>query len=80
MAPIGYAGASLVGQSLAAPLDKAHALRQDLSRDKERRHAPAPSRRRVSGLVYVRDGDTRVVTRLDRLARSTVHLCTPLST
>jgi DNA invertase Pin-like site-specific DNA recombinase len=26
-------------------------------------------------LEYIREGDTRVVTRLDRLARSTLHLC-----
>ena len=26
-------------------------------------------------LEYIRDGDTLVVTRLDRLARSTLHLC-----
>jgi DNA invertase Pin-like site-specific DNA recombinase len=26
-------------------------------------------------LEYIREGDTLVVTRLDRLARSTLHLC-----
>ena len=28
-----------------------------------------------SGLNYVRDGDQLIVTRIDRLARSTLHLC-----
>ena len=73
MAFVGYARISSVGQSLAVQLDKlAHCdkLFQETT-------SGAVSRRPqlAACLEYVRDGDTLVVTRLDRLARSTLHLC-----
>jgi DNA invertase Pin-like site-specific DNA recombinase len=73
MAHIGYARVSSIGQSLAVQLDKlAHC-------DKvfQEKHSGASDRRpRLAAcLEYVREGDTLVVTRLDRLARSTLHLC-----
>ena len=72
MAFVGYARISSVGQSLAVQLDKlAHCdkLFQETT-------SGAVSRRPqlAACLEYVRDGDTLVVTRLDRLARSTLHL------
>jgi DNA invertase Pin-like site-specific DNA recombinase len=73
MAQVGYARVSSVGQSLAVQLDKlAHCdkLFQETT-------SGAMSRRLqlAACLEYVREGDTLVVTRLDRLARSTLHLC-----
>ncbi|HET6443971.1 MAG TPA: recombinase family protein [candidate division Zixibacteria bacterium] len=73
MALIGYARVSSVGQTLAVQLDKLE-------------HCDRIFQEKVSGvtdkrpqlqacLEYVREGDTVVVTKLDRLARSTLHLC-----
>src|SRR5450755_4608209 len=73
MTLVGYARVSSVGQSLEVQLDKLH-------------HCPKIFQEHISGLSsqqprlkacleYVREGDTLVVTRLDRLARSTVDLC-----
>ena len=73
MALVGYARVSSVGQSLDVQLDKL-------------RHCDKIFQEKISGtsgkqprlhdcLEYVREGDTLVVTRLDRLARSTLHLC-----
>jgi DNA invertase Pin-like site-specific DNA recombinase len=42
----------------------------------EKRSTASGKRPRLDAcLEYVREGDTLVVTRLDRLARSTLHLC-----
>jgi DNA invertase Pin-like site-specific DNA recombinase len=73
MARVGYARVSSVGQSLDVQLDK-------LSRcDKvfqEKKSGTSAQRSRLQAcLEYVREGDILVVTRLDRLARSTLHLC-----
>jgi DNA invertase Pin-like site-specific DNA recombinase len=73
MAHIGYARVSSLGQSLEVQLDKlAHC-------DKvfeEKKSGASDQRPRLRAcLEYVREGDTLVVTRLDRLARSTLHLC-----
>jgi resolvase-like protein len=46
---------------------------QDLSGEKKRRVGQAVQT--GSLLEYIREGDTRVVTRLDRLVRSTLHFC-----
>lgn len=73
MALVGYARVSSIGQSLDVQLDKlkhCHKIFQEkvsgASGKQPRLHAC---------LEYVREGDTLVVTRLDRLARSTLHLC-----
>jgi DNA invertase Pin-like site-specific DNA recombinase len=69
----GYACVSSVGQSLEVQLDKL-------------RHCPKIFQGHISGLSsqqpsrkgcleHPREGDTLVVTCLDRLARSTRHLC-----
>jgi DNA invertase Pin-like site-specific DNA recombinase len=73
MAIVGYARVSSVGQSLDVQREKlAHC-------DKvfeEKESGSSYQRPRLQAcLEYVREGDTLVVTRLDRLARSTLHLC-----
>ncbi len=73
MARIGYARVSSVGQSLAVQLDKLNACDKIYQEKKSGSTSQRPS---LTGcLDYVREGDTLVVTRLDRLARSTLHLC-----
>lgn len=73
MALIGYARVSSVGQSLAVQRDK---LRDCEKLFEEKKSAPSGTRPRLAAcLEYVREADTLVVTRLDRLARSTLHLC-----
>jgi len=73
MAIIGYARVSSVGQSLDVQLDKL----QHCDRIFQEKASAASGRRPQLDvcLQYVREGDTLVVTRLDRLARSTLHLC-----
>jgi len=73
MALIGYARVSSIGQSLDIQLEKlAHC-------DKvfqEKKSGTSDKRPRLQEcLEYVREGDTLAVTKLDRLARSTLHLC-----
>ncbi|ANV85800.1 resolvase (plasmid) [Picosynechococcus sp. PCC 7003] len=73
MAMVSYARVSSVGQSLDVQLDK---LRHCDKIFKEKRSGVSNTRPRLKACIeYVRDGDTLVVTRLDRLARSTLHLC-----
>jgi DNA invertase Pin-like site-specific DNA recombinase len=73
MALIGYARVSSVGQSLDVQLDK---LQHCGKIYEEKKSGAAGRRPRLEAcLEYVREGDTLVVTRLDRLARSTLHLC-----
>jgi DNA invertase Pin-like site-specific DNA recombinase len=73
MARVGYARVSSVGQSLAVQLDKL----EHCDKLFQETTSGAVSRRPqlAACLEYVREGDTLVVTRLDRLARSTLHLC-----
>lgn len=73
MALIGYARVSSVGQSLAVQLDK---LQHCDKLFQETTSGTGHTRPRFDAcLEYVRQGDTLIVTRLDRLARSTLHLC-----
>jgi DNA invertase Pin-like site-specific DNA recombinase len=73
MACVGYARVSSVGQSLEVQLDK---LKQCDRIYQEKRSGGTRKWPRLEAcLEYVREGDTLVVTRLDRLARSTLHLC-----
>ena len=73
MSVVGYARVSSVGQSLDVQLDK---LKDCDKIFKEKRTGTSNKRLRLNAcLEYVREGDTLVVTRLDRLARSTLHLC-----
>ena len=73
MALVGYARVSSVGQSLEVQLDKLQDCKKIFQ---EKRSAAAGKRPQLEAcLEYVREDDTLVVTRLDRLARSTLHLC-----
>ncbi len=73
MALVGYARVSSVGQSLDVQLDKLKHCRKIFQ---EKKSAAGGKRPQLQAcLEYVREGDTLVVTRLDRLARSTLHLC-----
>jgi DNA invertase Pin-like site-specific DNA recombinase len=73
MALIGYARVSSVGQSLAVQRDKLQHC--DKLFEEQRSGTTGKRPRLLACLEYVREGDTLVVTRLDRLARSTLHLC-----
>ena len=73
MANVGYARVSSVGQTLDVQVGK---LQHCDKIFQEKRSGASSKRPRLrSCLEYVREGDTLVVTRLDRLARSTLHLC-----
>ena len=72
MSTVGYARVSSVGQSLDVHLDKLEGCDKVFQ---EKRTGTSSTRPRLKAcLEYVRDGNTLVVTRLDRLARSTLHL------
>ena len=73
MALVGYARVSSVGQSLDVQLDKLSHCDKIFQEKKSGATDRRP--RLATCLEYVREGDTLVVTRLDRLARSTLHLC-----
>ena len=73
MALVGYARVSSVGQSLDVQLDKLGHCDKIFQEKKSGALGKRP--RLHDCLEYVRAGDTLVVTRLDRLARSTLHLC-----
>jgi DNA invertase Pin-like site-specific DNA recombinase len=73
MALVGYARVSTVGQSLDVQVDKLGHCDKIFQ---EKQSGALGKRPRLEDcLEYVREGDTLVVTRLDRLARSTLHLC-----
>ena len=73
MSLVGYARVSSVGQHLDVQLDK---LKHCDKVFEEKKSGVSGKRPRLEDcLECVREGDTLVVTRLDRLARSTLHLC-----
>ena len=73
MALVGYARVSSVGQSLDIQLEKLEFCDKVFQ---EKKSGTSDKRPRLQEcLEYVREGDTLVITRLDRLARSTLHLC-----
>jgi DNA invertase Pin-like site-specific DNA recombinase len=73
MALIGYARVSSVGQTLVLQLDK---LGQCDKIFQEKVSGVTDKRPQLQAcLEYIRQGDTLIVTKLDRLARSTLHLC-----
>src|SRR5215470_2844154 len=73
MARVGYARVSSVGQSLDVQRAKLQHCDKLFQETHSGAAGPRPQLRAC--LDYVREGDTLVVTRLDRLARSTLHLC-----
>ena len=73
MAKVGYARVSSVGQSLDVQQEK---LRDCDKLFEEKRSGTTDARSQLKQcLNYVREGDQLIVTRIDRLARSTLHLC-----
>ena len=73
MALIGYARVSTTGQSLEVQLEK---LKDCDKIFQEKKSATTAKRERLDACIeYVREGDTLVITKIDRLARSTLHLC-----
>ena len=73
MALVGYARVSSVSQSLDVQLEK---LKHCNKIFQEKKSAAGGKRPQLAAcLEYVREGDVLIVTRLDRLARSTLHLC-----
>jgi DNA invertase Pin-like site-specific DNA recombinase len=73
LALIGYARVSSIGQSLDIQLNKLQHCQKIFQ---EKASGASGQRPRLHAcLEYVREGDTLVVTRLDRLARSTLQLC-----
>lgn len=73
MALVDYARVSSIGQTLDVQLDKLKHCDKIFQEKKSGASGKQP--RLEACLEYVREGDTFVVTRLDRLARSTLHLC-----
>ncbi len=73
MALVGYARVSTVGQSLDVQREKL----ADCDKLFEEKQSGTNNARPqlATCLDYVREGDTLAITRLDRLARSTLHLC-----
>ena len=74
MPRIGYARVSSVGQSLEVQLEKLDAAKCDRIYKEKRSGRTADRPEFKACMNYLREGDTLVVTRLDRLARSVVHL------
>ncbi len=73
MATIGYARVSSVGQNLEVQLAKLASCDKVFQ---EKASAISSQQPRLKAcLEYVREADTLMVSRLDRLARSTLHLC-----
>ena len=73
MAKIGYARVSSVGQSLDLQREKLSTCDKLFE---EKRSGTTNARSALKAcLEYVREGDVLVVTRIDRLARSTLNLC-----
>lgn len=75
MATIGYARVSSAGQSLDVQLEQLRAAGCDKVFSEKRSGTTTDGREQLALAVdYVRDGDTFIVTRLDRLARSVSDL------
>lgn len=74
MAIIGYARVSSIGQSLEVQEQGLNDFGCDKIYQEKRSGTTANRPQLQACLDYVRDGDTLVITKLDRLARSTLHL------
>jgi len=80
MAIVGYARVSTVGQSLEAQLEQLTDHGCDLIFEEKISGAKVDRPRLTKLLLTLRAGDTLVVTRLDRLARSTLDLLNIVTT
>ena len=74
MPRIGYARVSSTGQSLDVQLEKLTQAHCDRIYQEKRSGKTAERPEFQSCMKYLREGDTLIITRLDRLARSVVHL------
>ncbi len=74
MARIGYARVSTTGQSLEVQLSKLKDAHCDRIFQEKRSGTTASRPEFQSCMKYLREGDILIVTRLDRLARSVLHL------
>ena len=74
MPRIGYARVSSTGQSLEVQREKLGQARCDRIYQVKRSGRTADRPEFQACMNYLREGDTLIVTRLDRLARSVVHL------
>ena len=74
MAVVGYARVSSVGQSLEVHQEKLVSYGVDKLFAEKLSGTTAARPELKSCLEYVREGDVLVITKLDRLARSTLHL------
>ncbi len=74
MAKIGYARVSTEGQELTAQLDQLQTAGLDKVFQEKASGVKQDRPQLVAMLDYVREGDTVVVCKLDRIARSTKHL------
>ena len=74
MATVGYARVSTIGQNLALQLEKLREYGCDEIFQEKRSGQTATRPALKECLRYVRRGDILVITRLDRLARSTLDL------
>ena len=73
MTKVGYARVSSIGQSLDVQREK---LADCGKLFEEKRSGTTDARPQLKEcLRYVREGDQLIVTRIDRLARATLHLC-----
>jgi len=72
MTTVGYARVSSLGQDLAVQLEKLKGCDKVFKEKKSGVDAGRPELKAC--LEYLRDGDTLLVTKLDRLARSTPDL------
>lgn len=74
MSVVGYARVSSVGQSLDVQLEKLANKKCDRIYEEKVSGTTANREQLKLCLNFVREGDTLVITKLDRLARSTFHL------
>ena len=74
MAVVGYARVSTIGQSLDVQMSKLSEFGCEKIHQEKRSGTTADRPELKAVLDYVRSGDTLVITKLDRLARSTLHL------
>ncbi|MEW8611814.1 MAG: recombinase family protein [Candidatus Thiodiazotropha sp.] len=74
MAIVGYARVSSVGQSLDVQVDNLNEYGCDKVYEEKRSGTTANRPQLKKCLDYVREGDVLVITKLDRLARSTLDL------
>jgi len=74
MSKIGYARVSSTGQSLQVQLEKLKSAGCDKIYREKRSGKTAARPEFQNCMGYLREGDTLIITRLDRLARSVIHL------